>query len=862
MGNIRLNPAGALTGDDPDALIGITDLHVINGSDGPVLVSATRGDGWVTAFDVGSGDAALQDSWRISSSRLQLESTDLTVMNEGSGDQLLLAGLSGDALTGLRIGEDGFTGVRSHNASGLDMGDLRALTTQGDLGFAALRSGGLSVIDFSGSGTSARDVTSGDAINRELASAVAMLESGGVTYGFAAFGQEDALSAFRLTANGATALSTVTTDTVGGALGSPQALRAVDIGGDAYAIAAAADTGSLSVFRLTDAGDLTLVDQVMDSRDTRFADAAHLEVITVDDRVFVAAAGSDSGVSLFTLTPGGRLHHIDTVAATMDTPLRGVTDITLAAAGGELHIWAATQAAPYLVQFTSSGLEIGETVQLTDNGETVTGTSRDDVLIGGAGDDAIHGGAGRDVLQDGAGADTLTGGAGADTFVFSVDGTDDTVADFERGVDRLDLSSLPGLWDVDDLQVISRGWGAELRYRGEVTIVRSEDGERLDRDDIVEDGLTGIDRVSIAEARGQITGTLSDDMFRGTDDADAFDGQAGDDDLRGEGGNDTLIGNGGNDRLSGGFNEDMLYGGGGQDVITGDAGFDTIFGEAGGDFLNGGGQADLIHGGTGNDRLLGETGFDVLYGDEGQDTLLGGDTADRLYGGTGDDMLSGGVNVGSTVDGLFGEDGNDTLMGDGGFDFLDGGTGNDSLNGGRQADNLYGRSGADTLIGEDGLDRLFGGADDDLGYGGAGNDGLFGEQGADTLYGGTGNDRFFGGSGDDVLSGQDGNDTMHGGGGFDTITGGAGNDRMTGDFNADLFIFEEGHGQDQIDDFEAQNDFERISLAAITDITDFRDLADNHLSQSGNNAIIDTGGGRITLINVDVDDLDENDFSF
>ena len=55
--------------------------------------------------------------------------------------------------------------------------------------------------------------------------------------------------------------------------------------------------------------------------------------------------------------------------------------------------------------------------------------------------DTLYGDAGNDVLVGGYGADKLFGGAGSDTFRF-VDARDtgDTIADFARGSDRIDLS--------------------------------------------------------------------------------------------------------------------------------------------------------------------------------------------------------------------------------------------------------------------------------------------------------------------------------------------------------------------------------------------------------------------------------------
>ena len=313
----------------------------------------------------------------------------------------------------------------------------------------------------------------------------------------------------------------------------------------------------------------------------------------------------------------------------------------------------------------------------------------------------------------------------------------------------------------------------------------------------------------------------------------------------------------------GGNANDALTGNDAANLLVGNGGFDTIWGGAENDTIDGGAGADSLYGGSGDDMLIGAAGFDQLHGEAGNDTLVSGTTADRLFGGDDDDVLYGGGNFGITVDGLWGEDGNDTLYGEGGFDLLDGGEGNDYLDGGHQADNIYGRDGNDTMIGDLGLDRLFGGNDDDIGYGGDGNDGLFGQHGNDTLYGEAGNDRFFGGPGNDLMDGGIGNDSIFAGAGFDTLIGGAGDDLLQGDFNADTFVFADGHGNDTITDFASNNAFENINLSGVSAITNLTDLMNNHLSQSGNNVIIDTGDDQqITLLGVDRADLDSTDFLF
>ena len=79
------------------------------------------------------------------------------------------------------------------------------------------------------------------------------------------------------------------------------------------------------------------------------------------------------------------------------------------------------------------------------------GQNGDDLLLGGDGDDRLFGQNGRDILQGERGADALTGGAGADLFVFrsatdsgTTAGSHDTITDFRRGEDWIDLSAMDG----------------------------------------------------------------------------------------------------------------------------------------------------------------------------------------------------------------------------------------------------------------------------------------------------------------------------------------------------------------------------------------------------------------------------------
>ena len=103
-----------------------------------------------------------------------------------------------------------------------------------------------------------------------------------------------------------------------------------------------------------------------------------------------------------------------------------------------------------------------------------------------------------------------------------------------------------------------------------------------------------------------------------------------------------------------------------------------------------------------------------------------------------------------------------------------------------------------------------------------------------------------------------GNDVLKGGGGDDRIDGGRGDDRLTGQGGEDAFVFTSGFGEDVITDFRDGVDL--LDFAGHNGVSVFGDLT---IAQSGANAVITDGlGGQITLLRVDANDLQEDDFLF
>ncbi|WP_299728115.1 calcium-binding protein [uncultured Tateyamaria sp.] len=895
---------GAVSVSNTDALVGVMDLDVVQTSSGTYLFAATRGDGWLTVFDLGAngGDTAQADSWAISSSYLQLESTDIEIrQTSGTGFELFLAGLNSDSLQGVSVtagnGANTFGSDLSRSASGLDAGDITemALWEDGTGGLVALRGGGLSHVTF-GSGTQMhiQAVSQGSAMNGRSATDIVTATHGGQTVALVTYGADNTVSLFRMAGNG-TVQHMADLGVEDGMWAERPGAMTTTVGADGglYVVVTASGSGSLSVLSIdADGTGMSVVDHVLDTLDTRFDDASYVSTVTINGQDYVVAAGTDSGLSLFVVLNGGRLQHIEAIAGSVGSPLNNISNIEAAETANGARLFVTTQSAPYLVEYTITHDAPGETRVAEQGGGTLGGTGGDDILNGGNGADWLQGGAGDDILIDGAGSDTLQGGQGADLFVLTQDEATDVILDYQPGQDRIDISALGVVGGVENLIISSRSWGAELRYGTSVIEVRSADGSSLSAADFAGDAIIVGNRpptdlsvyeeaepetdpvhpatqtagpqpaapiwmaeptFAMPDVAGAAQGGAGPEQTNGTDGHDVIFGNAGD---------DTIVGDFGNDSLSGDGGADLINAGAGDDLVFGGIGFDTMDGRVGEDTLIGGENADSIYGGSGNDILIGGAGFDQLFGEDGNDSMWSGDTADRLYGGAGDDWMSAGINFGLTVDGLWGEEGNDTMFGNAGFDLLDGGDGNDLMDGGDQADNLYGRTGNDTIFGGQGLDRLFGGAGDDQLVGGSGNDGHFGEQGNDTAWGGSGNDRFFGGAGNDILMGESGDDSLFGGAGFDTLVGGTGDDLMAGDFNADRFVFETDHGNDTIRDFDANNAFELMDFSNLSAF----DTVNSVLAvsqQVGSDVLITTGSNSsIRLLDVNLADLGVDDFVF
>ena len=790
-------------------------IQVMAGPDGPVIYAATGRDGGISAYrlDPGGGLARLVDSALFSGLAPTSRLTGLTPVERDGQPQLIFGQTAAGHWLSQETDPDDPLGKSLRSSPSepptgppalLDLGAGRVMVmSRGEGGVWA------KVSSSSGQTTTAQFLADPD-IGANAAPgmgeqhlALARAPGGGVLVGDMA---SDSVTHYRVAASGALTQTDRIDMADGIGIAQPTALAAIRAYGSDWVVVAAAGTGSLSVLNLTPDGALEPTDHVLDNRETRFDGVEALAAVLWRGQVVVAAGGRDDGLSLFTLLPTGALVHRQTLIHGDWPGLEDVTALQMVAIGNRLEVFVAGAGDTGLTQFgwTADG-PTGRVLTDRGTGATqLTGSSGDDILVG-LGRDTLKGGSGDDILVADSGGD-LWGGSGADRFIPTNELAVLRIRDFERGVDRLDLSHLPWLRDATAISLSPLSNGVMLSHNDLQMTILSRDGATLRADDLWAGGFDTPDRLLFdPPPLGVIRqGSKRDDMITGGPGADTI--NAG-------GGNDVAWTTGGNDRVSGGAGHDRLYGGTGADTLWGGDGNDELGGFWGPDALWGGDGQDYLWGQYGNDTLRGGRDADLLGGFEGNDNLNGEQGRDVLWGYRGDDSLVGG-------------DGNDEMWGSYGTDTLSGGPGNDTLGG------YFGR------------DSLWAGAGDDLVWGGDDNDRLEGGAGADTLLGGLGNDHMGGGADADWLAGGPDRDRLTGGAGPDTLLGGGGED---------TFIFGPlstgGHGRDVIRDFTPGSDV--LHLSGL-------DLLPVPRAVSGG-TLIDTGHGTVLLEGISPDDLLDGD---
>ena len=656
VGRVLISVADFLVDTNAQSHSRITDLDVVIIDGTAHLFSATRYDGvlrhWqLSETGLGLGDTISFDGALFAGGKGSLVSfttgTETCLLSGGGNDgdqqlsQILQDGSPGSTIDLQSLPDDfgSFQNTVAHTIADTTY-------VYGSL----VSQAGIGRITFDGTGGLAGwDILTDPAIETMAQiTAASVAAVAGQTYLVTASNLQNGIAARSIAADGTLGAPNVFGIDDGLWISAPTVLETAKVNGKTYVILGSAGSQSLSVVELTDDGSMVFRDQILDTRDTRFGDVTALTVTEKDGKTFVIAGGADDGVSVFILLDGGILIHLAAFADTDDIALANVSAIAahplLTTDGIDVFVASGSEAGVTHLRLASGAMGV-DAVAPTIGG-TLIGTSGFDILQGRDGQDILSGGGGDDILQDGAGSDVLAGGIGADIFLLSSDGAQDTITDFEPGVDRLDLSLWPLLRDIDQLTFRLREDGMEILYGHEVLIVQSADGDPIDYRTLQTDNLIGASRLTDAPQPGfpgpptptpdpdgaDATeppiapfypliphGALASNAFAelqdilgGTADTPLLDGTMIGQLLVGSANDDLIIAKAGDDTIDASTGDDLVFGGDGNDRILGGDGADRLLGGKGDDFLTGGAGDDVLTGGFGTDRFVFNAGHDVI----------------------------------------------------------------------------------------------------------------------------------------------------------------------------------------------------------------------------------------------------------
>ena len=554
--------------------------------------------------------------------------------------------------------------------------------------------------------------------------------------------------------------------------------------------------------------------------------------------------------------------------------------------------------------------------------DRLEGGSGENVIKGGSGNDWLIGGGGGNHLEGGSGRDRLVSGTG-DFLSYEGSGSGVNVDLSDRSTATLspadaDLFGLTGTTDVDNVIKVSGGDASNDIATGFVNVIGGRGGDTLTGDGVANElrGMGGNDTLTGGVGGDTLIGGEGRDMLKGGTGADTLDGGPGADNLDGGGTendneNDTAT----YASATEGVTVDLSGGNNGRGDAAGDSfdGIELYVGSLHADIFIAGDDPENITGGpTGANADTSKDTVSYVRSDKGVTVNLSspdqGDTGEGYENG---DTLTNIENViGSRyVDNLTAHTDGSVITGGRGDDILTGGTGNDTFvfasgDGDDQINSFTITDGQDKidltaftsiaylddLKGEISLRDsdtdikidLPGGGEISLNnvtdeglvttdtdfYGLTADNFIFytksisgnmGDRFNNEINGGRGDDAIYGEQGRDILNGGAGDDEIYGGEDKDTINGGEGDDWLDGGPGDDTFVFEPGHGNDVIMDFEAGD---TIILKGFKSINDGSDLISG--IEVGDDGVIDltdyVDGGMITLEDYTSDDTGTIDY--
>lgn len=480
-----------LTADSIAPIFGVADVEYVSTADGDYLFVGSGLTGAIVSYRIAPGTlpdlaSVLEPDVAIGSEGL----SDLVHFTLGGRAQILPMGRYGDSLALYDIDETGALFERTVMTDdplyerGLT-GETFTIGGRVYLYAARFGSSGFDTYRLFNDGTFKVNQTIKDTDWRTLGDVTAL--HGTVLHGtdmfFAASALDAGMHSYMLGIYGFPAMVDRFIPFAGDQFAAPQDIDSVQIAERAFVLMASSESDTISVVRVSQAGMMKLVDEEEDTLHTRFEGVHEIEVFEADGRVFVAAAGSDDGITLFELNYRGRLVHLESVRDELFTTLADVSSLEVVVDGATAHIYAGSSAEHGVTELIVDLSRSGEDVRGGPVPEVLHGTRLDDVIWGMGRSDELIGGAGADRLIDGRGRDVLTGGPGADTFEFIPDGRTDWILDFEPGIDLIDLSNFDRVDHPDTVLLGDRINGAVVIVGEDIIRLTNPDGGRWYLDD-------------------------------------------------------------------------------------------------------------------------------------------------------------------------------------------------------------------------------------------------------------------------------------------------------------------------------------------------------------------------------------------
>ncbi|MFM7443807.1 MAG: calcium-binding protein, partial [Tabrizicola sp.] len=447
---------------------GITDLELVVQGGKTILYSATRAGGGVLALEVGASLSLLDQEYVAPGTSLPVEATIETVTINGA-THLIVTGANQAGVSAY-----GISGTGALNApvqlSGSLSGAISAqvvMQVGATTYFYAARMNESTIYTYSVAANGTMTLVGSRVLDTAHPGvdigAMIPVTVAGQRFLVSLSLDADVVRAFAVGANGTLGAMTSMGVPQGLGIADPSAVRVVEMAGVTYLIVASTISSSISVVGLQANGAMFVTDHVIDTLDTRFQSTQAVATAQIGDRAFVIAGGGDDGLLVMTLMPDGRLVTCGQILGGPSLPIDNISALTARVVGGVIELFIATEG----TGITRLQIDPGTLAPIqtgTLSAATLTGTAHSDMIIGGDGAEQILGEADDDILADGGGADTIFGGAGADLFVLGSDGEIDRIADYQFGIDRIDLSAWGPIHSLAALTITATLTGATITY--------------------------------------------------------------------------------------------------------------------------------------------------------------------------------------------------------------------------------------------------------------------------------------------------------------------------------------------------------------------------------------------------------------